>query len=81
MFELSQHIDKNKIFLVNLSEIEGRLDPFYYSHPFIYLKKQLTKKHFVKFRELIKSLTNGYDFRNYSKSKSSSVTYQSASCQ
>jgi len=34
MFELSPHIDKNKIFLVNLSEIEGRLDPHFYSPKF-----------------------------------------------
>ena len=51
MFELSPHIDNNKIFLVNLSEIEGRLAPFYYSHTFNKTKKQLLKKQSVKFRE------------------------------
>jgi len=44
MFKLSPNIDKNKIFLVNLSEIEGRLDPIFYSmnlnfENFIKLKK------------------------------------------
>ena len=31
MFKLSPDVDKNKIFLVNLSEIEGRLDPIFYN--------------------------------------------------
>lgn len=29
MYQISQHIDKNKIFIVNRSEIEGRLDAHY----------------------------------------------------
>ncbi len=38
MFELSPHIDKNKIFLVNLSEIEGVLSPLFFKSKPIPLK-------------------------------------------
>lgn len=30
-YQVPQHIDKNKIFIVNRSEIEGRLDAQYYN--------------------------------------------------
>lgn len=33
-YKVPQHIDKNKIFIVNRSEIEGRLEPEFYK-PFI----------------------------------------------
>lgn len=45
MFELSPNIDKNKIFLVKLSDIEGRLDPIFYNantQKFIKGKYQIT---------------------------------------
>jgi len=31
-FKISQNLDKNKVFIVNFSEIEGRLDPLFYSN-------------------------------------------------
>jgi type I restriction enzyme S subunit len=33
-YQVPQHIDKNKIFIVNRSEIENRLDPLYYGSDF-----------------------------------------------
>lgn len=33
-YQVSQHIDSNKIFIVNRSEIESRLDPLYYGSDF-----------------------------------------------
>ena len=33
-FHLSENIDKNKVFLVNKSRIEKRLDPHYYKPEF-----------------------------------------------
>ena len=33
-YQVPQHIDKNKVFIVNRSEIEGRLDPLYYGSDF-----------------------------------------------
>ncbi len=38
MFELSPYIDKNKIFLVNLSEIEGILSPLFFKSKPLHLK-------------------------------------------
>ena len=53
MFKLSENIDPNKIFIVNRSELEGRIDPemILYSmknvdnfkYPYIQLKKMLLK--------------------------------------
>ena len=33
-YQVPQHIDKNKVFIVSRSEIEGRLDPLYYGSNF-----------------------------------------------
>ena len=33
-YQVPQHIDSNKIFIVNRSEIEGRLDPLFYTRQF-----------------------------------------------
>ena len=33
-YQVSQHIDKNKVFIVSRSEIEGRLDPLFYGFNF-----------------------------------------------
>ncbi len=62
MFELSPHIDKNKIFLVNLSEIEGRLDCGYYE-PQKLKKIKLLKKHSssIKLRNVIIRLQTGFN--------------------
>ena len=65
MYSLSQHIDLNKIFLVQFSELQGRIDPFYYNHEFNKYEKILARKPFKKFRYLIKSINNGFDFRDY----------------
>lgn len=38
-YQVPQHIDKNKIFIVQRSEIEGRLDPSVYKPSFRYISK------------------------------------------
>ena len=38
-YQVPQHIDPNKIFLVNRSEIEGRLDPSVYKPHFKFVSK------------------------------------------
>ena len=54
MFELSPHIDKNKIFLVNLSEIEGRLDPHpYHSERINTLKKLALLPNLEKLKNVV----------------------------
>ncbi|MBO6077154.1 MAG: restriction endonuclease subunit S [Bacteroidaceae bacterium] len=40
-FQVPQHIDNNKIFLVNHSEIEGRLEPEFYRPSIATLEKQI----------------------------------------
>ena len=39
MYKLSQHIDPNKIFIVNCSELEGRIDPSVYKKSFCFQSK------------------------------------------
>jgi len=41
MYQIPNHIDNNKIFLVQRSEIEGRLDPHYYKPEFVELYEKL----------------------------------------
>lgn len=36
-YQVPQHIDKNKVFIVNRSEIDGRIDPHYYKPEYIEL--------------------------------------------
>lgn len=55
-FRLSPDVDRNKVFLVNRSELEGRHDPFYYIPKLVELDRRIkarTKyrlKDFLKFR-------------------------------
>ena len=42
-FKLSENIDPNKIFIVNRSELEGRLDPFFYKSEYSKLEKKIKK--------------------------------------
>ena len=60
-FQLSSDVDKNKVFLVQRSELEGRLDPFCYIPELVQLDKR------------IKSITN-YRLEHFSKSYSSGAT-------
>ncbi len=48
-FQLSPDVDKNKIFLVQLSELEGRLDPHFYKPFFRNVVRNIVK---VKFATL-----------------------------
>lgn len=61
----SDNLNKNRIFILRKSELEKRLDPIYYSHLFNEFEKILLKKPFKKFHQLIKTITNGFDFRDY----------------
>jgi len=67
-FTISPTLNKNKVFLLQKSEVEKRLDPIYYAHEFNEYDKKLSKKSFKKFHELLKSVNNGYDFRDYKES-------------
>ena len=64
-FELSKAVNANNVFLVKHSELEGRLDSYFYKPDFYELDKKLIKNNNVRFCHLIKSILNGYDFRDY----------------
>lgn len=72
-FTLSNTVDKDKVFLVNLSEITERLDPYFYHEEFTEnLNRIYSSKYTInKFREVIKEFKGGpmgfhlhtYDYR------------------
>lgn len=64
----SQKLNPNKVFILQKSELEKRFDPLYYAHEFNEYEKKLVTKPFKKFHQLLKSINNGFDFRDYQKS-------------
>lgn len=61
-------LDQNKVFILQKSEIEKRFDPEYYGHIFNKYEKDLIKKPYKKFNQILKSINNGFDFRDYKES-------------
>lgn len=47
-YQVPHHIDNNQIFIVNRSEIEGRLDPMFYTSQFVSIIKLLKKSNLCK---------------------------------
>ena len=43
LYQVPQNIDSNKVFLVNFSELEGRLDPLFYTSQFVEITNALKK--------------------------------------
>lgn len=64
-YTIPTSLNKDRVFLLQKSELEKRLDPQYYAHEFNIYDKKLNLKPFKKFHEIIKSINNGYDFRDY----------------
>lgn len=60
----SDHLP-SRVFILQKSEIEKRLDPLYYAHEFNEYEKILIKKPYKKFHQILKSINNGFDFRDY----------------
>ena len=56
-YSVPQNIDHNKIFLVNFSELEGRLDPIYYASNFLH---RFTQSHSVKLKDVCVSFSSGF---------------------
>lgn len=50
-YQVPQHIDKNKVFIVRRSEIEGRLEPEFYRPSLAYLEKQIRQQSSHKLRD------------------------------
>ena len=40
MFKLSENIDPNKVFIVNRSELEGRIDPHFHKKEYNIIKEK-----------------------------------------
>lgn len=58
-------LNKNKVFILQKSEIEKRFDPEYYGHSFNQYEKILTNKPYKRFSQILKTINNGFDFRDY----------------
>lgn len=62
-----QEPEEEKIYTVNSQDLENnRQDPYYYKPNFVNLEKVLVENKAVKLRELIKTITNGLDYRKFS---------------
>jgi restriction endonuclease S subunit len=61
-------LDKKKVFILQKSEIEKRFDPEYYGHSFNHYDKILAKKTYKRFSQILKTINNGFDFRDYKES-------------
>ncbi len=59
IYRIPQHIDKNKIFIVQRSEIEGRLEPEFYKPSIADLEKTIRGKSSHKLRDYALSISGG----------------------
>ena len=59
MFKLSENTDPNKIFIVNRSELEGRIDPYFYKDEFTQLRLLFEYKKFINIGNILKSWNRG----------------------
>lgn len=58
-FTISPTLNKNKVFILQKSEVEKRLDPFYYLPTIVELEKKVLAKLPMKLREYVVSLSSG----------------------
>jgi hypothetical protein len=58
-FNLSTSLNKNKVFIIQLSELEKRLDPFYYVPELVELEKKILAKQPKKLRDYVVSIASG----------------------
>ncbi|MBS4050695.1 MAG: restriction endonuclease subunit S [Methylomonas sp.] len=58
-FELSPHVDKNKIFIVRQSELEGRLDVDFYRPKLMELEKQIRAQSTKRLSDFIIRMASG----------------------
>lgn len=68
IYKVPTYIDTNKVFLINHSDIEGRFDSYFYLPIFKKLEDKLHELKCFPLSALINSITNGYDFRDYTDS-------------
>lgn len=63
-YQVPQHIDKNKIFIVNRSEIEGRLEPAFYKPSIACLEAKIRSLSKKKIRHYALSFAGGATPKN-----------------
>lgn len=63
-YKVPQHIDKNKIFIVNRSEIEGRLEPEFYKPSIACLEAKIRSLSSKKLRGYALSFAGGVTPKN-----------------
>ena len=58
-FELSSEVDNEKCFILNRSEIETRLDPFYYVPSIKKLEEEVKSKGSISLRKFVEKISSG----------------------
>ena len=58
-YKLSSTLNPNKVFLIKSSELEGRLDPFFYVPELVELERKVLAKNPNKLRKYVKSIASG----------------------
>jgi len=64
-YSISPNHNKDKVFILQKSNLDKRFDPIFYSHEFNEYEKKIVKKPFKKFNQILKTINNGFDFRDY----------------
>lgn len=59
IYQVPQHINKDKIFIINRSEIEGRLEPVYYRPSIAFLERKIRSLATKKLRNYALSIAGG----------------------
>lgn len=59
MFRLSSSLNKNRVFILQKSELEKRFDPFYYIPELVKLEKKVLAKQPKKLRDYVKAISSG----------------------
>lgn len=58
-YTISSKLNKNRVFILQKSELEKRFDPFYYVPEFVELEKKILSKKPKKLRDYVKSIASG----------------------
>jgi restriction endonuclease S subunit len=58
-FKLSDGIDKEKIFFINLNKLKGRYDPYYYKKEFDIIEEKLSKIEYTIFKNATNKIFSG----------------------
>lgn len=64
-YTISKSLNPKRVFILQKSELEKRFDPEYYAHSYNEYDKKLRLKPAKKFNQIIQSINNGFDFRDY----------------